>query len=156
MKLDEYKRHQNPLSHCAIRIGIDPGVKTGVAIYFHEESIWVLNTMSFWAIVDLVESYDPHLTGIAIETPNTKRVLYSRKDGDSEGRGRERMAANVGSNRREAALLAERFESLGYPVIRVTPTRTKWTAADLKRETGITERTNEHERDAVRIVSKYI
>lgn len=157
MKASEYKNLQNPLSHCAFRIGIDAGIHTGVAIYTHEIGEWNLQTMNFWKAYDFIRVFDPDHTGIVVEVPNSKRIVYDYQGERGTGdRRRERMAANVGSNRREAALLAERFEGLGYPVIRVTPIRHKWSAADLQRELGITSRTNAHVRDAIQLVSKYI
>ncbi len=155
MKLAEYRKMNNPLSHCAVRIGIDAGVNTGIAIYGHEADEWLLFTESFWQAYDRIEKYDRDYTGIVIEVPSG-HVIHRRKDGESSGFGRDRMAANVGSNRREAVLLAERFEALGFTVVRKKPTRTKWNAEDLKRHTGITRRTNEHVRDAIRLVHEHI
>lgn len=155
MKVAEYHRLVNPLAHCNIRIGVDAGKKTGIAVYSMElpdSEAWFLHTKSFWDAYDFIKGYPAASTGIIIEVPNAKRHLYARKDGEGVGRGRERMAANVGSNRREAELLASRFESLGFPVVRVTPKGSKWSAKELERFTGITELTNEHVRDAVRLV----
>lgn len=160
MKLADYKKLTNSLADKDWIVGIDPGVHTGFAVYARKpiDYRWHLETLAFWGCFDRLESIsgDRGLIGVVIEVPNAKRVLYKRKDGESAGRGRERMAANVGSNRREAELLAERIEQLGYTVIRTAPTKSKWNAKELQRITGITERTNEHVRDAVRLVWDYI
>lgn len=155
MKINEYRKLNNPLAHCAVIVGIDPGVNTGVAIGSHEDPTLpiIFQTLDFWGVYDKVAKYNPDHTGIVIEVANAKRVMYLRVDGNSDaGRVRENMAAKIGSNRREAELLASRFEAMGFPVVRVTPTRTKWDADELKRRTGITARTNEHVRDAIRLV----
>lgn len=138
-------------------VGIDPGVNTGFALWDRlTTEIRMMHTWDFWKVIDWFRtgpiSIDPNNYFVIIETPNAARTLYARKDDQSEGRGRERMASNVGSNRREAELLADGIERLGFEVRRVTPTRSKWTAADLKRKTGITQRTNEHVRDAIALV----
>lgn len=141
----------NPKPH--IFIGIDPGKRTGICVWdAKEKCVASLLTTGFWDAYRFIGSFPRETTTVVIETPNAKRVLYRRKDADGEGRGRERMAANVGSNRREAELLAEGLDLAGFTVERITPTRTKWTAYQLERLTGITERTNEHVRDAIRLV----
>ncbi len=80
---------------------------------------------------------------------NSKRPLYARVDSVEGFRQRERLAVNVGSNRREAVLLADGIELLGLAVKRITPTRIKWSADQLKRYTGIETRTSQHVRDAI-------
>lgn len=152
MKLAEYKKLTNPISHCAVRIGIDAGRSTGIASHSLKYG-WQLFTFNFWGAYDLITQLEPSTTGIVIEVP--KKFLYGRNEGNGEKVGR-RIVSDAGSNRREAELLADRFESLGYPVVRVTPTKSKWNAKELQRITGIKERTNEHTRDAVRLVWDYI
>lgn len=152
MNLSEYRKLNDPLSRCAVLIGIDAGVYTGVAVGTREgvEPIyWKL--LDFWSAYDFISKFNPDHTGIVIEVP-TGHVIHHRVNENASGFGRDRQAANVGSNRREAALLAERFESMGFAVARVKPTRTKWKADDLARHTGITAKTNEHTRDAIRLI----
>lgn len=171
MKVTEYRQLNNPLANCTVKIGIDPGVSTGVAVARITAGItvnWSLHTLSFWQAVDLVQDTffqmivdddggndDFAAFGIAIEVPSG-HVIHKSVEGNARGYGRDRQAANVGSNRREAVLLAERFESLGYTVVRVKPTRAKWSAEDLKRITGITDKSNQHTRDAVRTVWPFV
>lgn len=134
-------------------IGIDPGVETGVAFYDrHERKIVSRSTSDFWNVIEEFEtSLMPHSHFAVIEVASG-HVIHDRVEKNATGFGRDRQAANVGSNRREAVLLAEGLERLGFEVRRVTPTRTKWTAKDLKQRTGITERTNQHVRDAIALV----
>lgn len=137
-------------------IGIDPGLETGFVTYDRETKLIIqADTLPFWRVYGWFEAFkdttDKYL--VMIETPNSKRPIYARIDGNSDvGRVRENMSARIGANRREAELLAEGIERLGFEVKRVTPTRTKWTAKDLKQRTGITERTNQHVRDAIALV----
>lgn len=155
MKASEYKKLLDPTSGCAVLIGIDAGKHTGVAIGSAEDPTIEIDfhTFDFWEAFDFIKGYPTDYTGIIIEVPNSKRPMYNRVDGNSNaGRVRELMSSRIGGNRREAELLADGLERLGYPVQRVTPTKKKWNAEDLARETGITKRTNEHVRDAIRLV----
>jgi len=136
-------------------IGIDPGVNTGYAVYDRTaHQIIDKGTLDFWRVYHWIgnqENYAEYV--VYIETPNSQRPMYDSVDGNSDiGRIRENMSAKIGSNRREAALLADGIELLGFEVKRIRPTRTKWTAEQLKRNTRITERTNQHVRDAIALV----
>jgi hypothetical protein len=152
MTIDEYRK-LNPLGHCAVLIGIDPGMSTGVAVGSREDPTIPITfkTLDFWAAYDFVKGYNADYTGIVIEV-RKGHVIHRSEDGNTQGFGRDKQAANVGSARREAVLLAERFEALGFPVVRVNPTKTKWTAEQCRQKTGIAARTNEHTRDAIRLV----
>lgn len=82
-------------------------------------------------------------------------ALYARTDAAvARGtKGRDKFAANVGSNRREAVLLADGLERLGYNVRRVRPINAKkWDAAEFMRFTKWPKGENEHVRDAARLV----
>lgn len=129
--------------------GIDPGVNTGIAIYDRElKRIHFTTTIDFWGAIVLFRQYNQAEFLVIIEAPKKTR-LYARHDVETGPRRREKIAANVGSSAREAELLAEGLELLGFEVIRQTPTRRKWTAEQLERYTGIKERTNQHVRDAI-------
>lgn len=161
MKAAEYRKLNNPLADKDWIIGIDAGVHTGFAVFARKpiDYRWHFETLTFWGAYDRLKSVSGDISqiGVVIEVPNSRRVMYMRVDGNSDaGRVRESMAARIGSNRREAELLAERIESLGYTVIRVTPTKTKWNAKELERHTGIKTRTNEHVRDAIRLAWNHI
>lgn len=135
-------------------IGIDPGIFTGVAVYNRDtKRIDFYKTMSFWECYEYAAGIRRSTVSanyqFIIETPNSKRPMYARKDDVTGANRRERVAANIGSNRREAVLLADGIELLGLSVKRVTPTKRKITAKDLERITGISARTSQHVRDAV-------
>lgn len=158
MKVTEYRKLNNPLADKQIIMGIDAGLHTGFAAYFRGDSSWEFFTKSFWETHDFFSDasmlQNREAVGIAIEVP--RKFMYGRNDGERKEKIRNRMSSDMGGNRREAELLAARFEALGYAVVRVTPTKTKWTADELKRHTGITQRTNEHVRDAIRLVWNHI
>jgi hypothetical protein len=147
----EILHHLNPLRGKQLIVGVDAGKNTGVAVWDDTVGEWTLMTVGFWDAHDCILSLSPVTAAIVIEVPSG-HVIHKRKEGATKGFGRDRMAANVGSARREATLLAERFLAKGYTVIQEKPTATKWTRAELARHTGIERPTNEHVRDAVRLV----
>ncbi len=133
-------------------VGIDAGVKTGVAIFNREvKKITYRGTGDFWAVFNLIKNF--HAPGdslIVIERPR-KGFAYERNQKNS-AKVVEMIAFKSGENNRESSLLVAGLEDLGFEVRQVTPVSAKWSATDLKRYTGITERSNEHERDAIKLV----
>lgn len=137
-----------------IAIGIDPGVDTGFAVWSRLDSKFIeLSTLTFWTAYDRITQYAAGEVELFIENPNSQRAMYARTDGIEHQRRRERVASNIGSNRREASLLIERLQALGYRVTAVSPYRArKWDAEQFKRYTGYEGSTSQHVRDAGRLV----
>jgi hypothetical protein len=132
-------------------IGIDGGRKTGVAVFCRASKSFVsIETLDFWKAHDyILANFTPETAEIVIEKLNERAALYAR----TSNKARDKIAANVGSVRRETSLLIERFISKGFTVRTPAPVRAaKWTAKDLKRFTGWTKQTSEHGRDAARII----
>lgn len=131
-------------------IGIDPGVNTGYAVYDRQDKyILETATMDFWKVINQLKGIQPSDAVVVVEIPGT--FTYQRNELDA-GRGRDAKNKMQARIRREAELLAEGIEQMGFEVRRQTPTRSKWTAEQLARYTGITKRTNEHVRDAIALV----
>ncbi len=139
-------------------IGIDPGSTTGVAVYNHEkDQITKIGTYDFWSCYkELGFISNKSLWFIVIEAPN-KTAMYGRQtkvaDGKSAGYG-NRMMSNAASNAREAELLADGLELLGFQVKRVKPKRRNFKKAEedvahIQATTGYMGRTNAHTRDAI-------
>jgi hypothetical protein len=138
-----------------IFIGIDPGVETGYAVWCRSRKQFTeLVTLSFWTAYDRIVANEPANVEIFIENPDLlPKALYRRTGVIEHPLMRERMAKNVGSNRREASLLIERLQALGYTVTAVRPmTARKWTAEQFARYTRHEGRTSQHVRDAGRLV----
>lgn len=140
-----------------IYIGIDPGVKTGFAVWDSESRSYVrIDTLDFWGTYDgVIYEYYPSdaLPVIVIEDPSQNRPTFDK--GERGARRREKISQNVGANKREGQLLADRFESLGFEVRRVRPakgTGSKMNAPAFSRLTGFTGRTSQHGRDAAMLV----
>lgn len=143
-----------PIKRADIVIGIDPGVETGYAEWSRSRKQFIeLNTLSFWATHDRIVQFNPFDVEIFIENPDSKRAMYQRTDEIEHARTREQIARKIGSNRREASLLIERFQSLGYTVRAVSPIKEKkWNAEVFRRLTKYKGRTSQHVRDAGRLV----
>lgn len=137
-----------------LAIGIDPGVDTGYAVWSRPSQQFVaLLTLTFWQAYDRITACKPDEVEIFIENPDSQRSMYRRTDIIEHQRQRERVATNIGSNRREASLLIERLRELGYRVTAVSPVRArKWDAQQFIRYTSYQGRTSQHARDAGRLV----
>lgn len=135
-------------------IGVDPGVETGYALWCRSQKQFIeLVTLTFWSAYDRILSFGPSDVEVFIENPDSHRVMYRRTESVEASNKREKMASNIGSNRREATLLIERLQTLGYTVTAVRPiTARKWTAEQFSRYTRYQGRTSQHVRDAGRLV----
>jgi hypothetical protein len=120
-----------------IRIGIDPGVRTGFAIE-QDGKLVQLETTTFWAAYHTVAQLLSECgdVQVIIEVPGTKANWHG-----------ESAAHNVGRVCREAELLADGLELAGAHVERVQP-QGKIGAELFRRLTCWTGRTNQHQRDA--------
>lgn len=143
-----------PTKRADIVIGVDPGVETGYAVWSRSNKRFTeLLTLNFWTAYDRITAFLPSEIEIFIENPDSKRSMYERTEVIREQRKRERVATNIGSNRREASLLIERLQMLGYTVQAVRPlTARKWTAEQFTRYTRHKGSTSQHVRDAGRLV----
>jgi len=139
-------------------VGIDPGSTTGLAVYNHEkEQITKIMTLDFWSCYQtLAAAKNKAEWYIVIEAPN-KTAMYGRQSkiaGEKSASYGNRMMSNAASNAREAELLADGLEKLGFQIKRVRPKRRNHkTAAEdvahVQALTGYMERTNAHTRDAI-------
>lgn len=139
-----------------IYIGIDPGKSTGFAIW-DGKKITRMGTTDFWGVVEVVKSCvdNGDEVEVVLEDPSQNKPVFSRDLRGSRqqvAKKMQRIGQNVGMNKKEALLLAEYLQKEGIACRRVQPTKSKWSAKDLKTYTGITKRTNEHVRDAIRLV----
>lgn len=138
-----------------IAVGIDPGKNTGVAVWdCKEEKFLLLETMSFWTTfttvtVDLWPKHEKLLA--IVEDPRGNNPVFNR---GHKGKRNLKIAQNVGMNKKEAGLLIEGFRRSGIPTRGVVPKQSKINAAQFKQMTGYQGRTNEHKRDAGRLVYK--
>ncbi len=141
-------------------VGIDPGVKTGFAVWNRDEKAfeWI-ETSTFWGVFfRITESsvFKPVNTHIVIEVAHHAPTFKHLK---AEGQNKDtlsKIARNVGQVTREAQLLVEGFRRLGFTVSEQKPLGKAKNAADdraqFERLTGWTKQTSQHARDAARMV----
>ena len=134
-----------------ILVGIDPGTHTGLALYDAGEArLEAVTALPFWEAAERLRAARPRVAAVVVE--DARRVgLYARHR-KLAGPKRDRAARSVGMIDRDVALWLDLCRRLGLPVATVEPTRSKWDAETFRRVTGWTERTNEHGRDAARLV----
>ena len=118
-------------------IAVDPGAKTGFAVYDRIERRLVrLETMTFWTVYSEILAKYHEVFAVVVEVPNTKKNWH--------GPG---AAHDVGRICQQSELLAEGLELAGLRVIRSHP-QGKIKHAPFCKITGWTGSTNEHTRDA--------
>ncbi|MCB1757517.1 MAG: hypothetical protein KDJ38_18490 [Gammaproteobacteria bacterium] len=128
---------------------IDPGVKTGIALYdYDDRKIKHVTTKEFWGAHDyVVGHFTPAEVLILIESSESNGFMWNAK---GQGvRAAVRVARSVGQNNREASLLQQRLTMLGYRCALVKPKNTKKSAAYVAKLSGWNGKTNEHNRDAI-------
>lgn len=133
-------------------IGIDPGKYTGFAVWVPAAGEFdYLETLTFWeALGQIEEDYEPNKVIVVLEDPaQNKPTFFHKATGQ---RQREKISQDVGANKREAQLLAEGLERMGYRVKRVQPKTSKLSGEEFKALTGYEKRTNPHVRDAGMLV----
>ena len=125
-------------------IGIDPGVRTGIAIYNTINSKFVLlETMSILKAFKVVKEYSG-LTDLVI-VEDARKVRYKLDYLKAQG---------AGSIKRDCQIWEEYLFMLGLDFIFVRPKKsiTKLNNKIFAKITGYTGKTNEHSRDAGMLV----
>lgn len=137
-----------------IAIGVDPGKNTGIAVWDCEkQKIIELKTMSFWqaynhVAVNWKAKADRLL--VRVEDPSGNSPVWH---GSGKSKGvQAKIAQRVGRNKQMADLLIEGYRQAGLVVQPVVPKSSKWTHKMFKKITGYKGRSNEHNRDAARMV----
>lgn len=128
--------------------GIDPGTKTGLAIWnCSKQEFQLVDTWKIIEAMDLLKKMIriKHLDEIRFEDARLRTWF-----GNS---GREKLQG-VGSIKRDSAIWQEFCEYYKIPFQAVKPVtgQTKWNAEYFKRVTGWNNRTSEHARDAAVLV----
>ena len=148
----------------ALIVGLDPGEQTGVAAYDPTaRRLKYCTSLGFWAMVRWfetelgpIESVDGLAPGpvllVVIEDAR-KLPIYGRHRA-VRGARRDKLARNVGRIDRDTQLWVEYLTMRGYQVVRSVPAAgdEKWLAETFKQITRWRGRTNQHGRDAARLV----
>lgn len=136
-------------------IGIDPGVKTGVAVLDREiEYFMTIETMTISQAIKMLGELRKGGDVEVVFEDSRKRSGYY---GDADKRQSERGAGireGVGSVKRDCKIWEDFCEEERIPYQAVKPQKgmTKLDAARFKRLTGWTGRTSSHSRDAAMLV----
>ena len=135
------------------KIGIDPGTKTGLAIWNTATNDFdLITTTTIVKAMEIVANSTEPDSEIYFEDARKRTWFGKRQSPEKE---REKLQG-VGSVKRDCSVWEEFCEHLGIKYHRVHPQQinTKTDAAYFKRLTGYKGRTSEHARDAAMIVFK--
>ena len=137
-------------------IGIDPGTKTGIACFKEGKLIRLLSKTPLETITFLLNNASKIKVAV-IEDSKGQSHLFSAKKTQNK-----RVVAKIGRNVGEidalCKLYLDCFRDFNIELIKVTPLKKgdKWKQEDfIGYFPDWKKRTNEHERDAVKIVYKY-
>lgn len=128
-----------------ILIGIDPGVKTGLAVWDAKGKVLVrVESMTILGAMKIVQSVTDDII-VRFEDAR-KRNWFGKA-------GREKLQG-AGSIKRDSSIWEEFLESSNIPYEAVAPknNKTKLDAKTFKKVTGWNGRTDEHGRDAAMLV----
>ena len=128
----------------SIKIGIDPGVKTGVAFWnIPERRLMSVKTMTIIEAMDFLDNCPYYISEVVIEDA---RVKWYRPD--------NRTLQGAGSIKRDCSIWEEfcKSRNITHRFVRPNKRLTKFSTGQFKMITGWQERTSEHARDAAMLV----
>ena len=129
-------------------IGIDPGVKTGIAV-------WNITEQRFDAVISMgiIHAFDFVLNSVGPKEHIKIRFEDARARTWFGSSGRERLQG-AGSIKRDCKIWQEfcEFHGIYYEPVKPQAGGTKWNAELFKKRTKWQARTNEHSRDAACLV----
>ena len=133
-------------------IGLDPGQRTGVAIY-RDGKLCELRTVSPADIEALIVEHAPAL--VVFEDSRMQSPVFSR---GTNPRAMLKIARNVGEIDQLCRQIDDMSKRLGAECVGVSPLRkgSKLTAARFAKVTGWQGRSNQHERDAAMCAFRYL
>lgn len=142
-------------------IGIDPGLKTGIAI-FVKGGLEELRTISPWEIPALIsrQQEDRGIKRVIYEDSRLQSHIFSAHKPGSRALGQAqklKIARNVGQIDGWCCLIAQVCAERGITCHGISPAA-KGAKLDAKRFEGVTGwqgRSNEHERDAAMVAWRY-
>lgn len=146
-------------------IGIDGGTHTGMVTWQFDpfnsdhDKMGIWHQGDFWSVYDMInDEYHPATAAIIIEDPNEIPPVW-KKSGSKNKKTQEKIAQDVGKNKREASLLVKRFKQLDYLVVTVSPKGLgpKWSHNKFVNEMGVNIpeldlKKYNHVRDAARVL----
>lgn len=133
-------------------LGVDPGKKTGFAV-FDGRRLCAVGSGAFFDVQEQLRCWvETREVVRALVEDNRRLPIYASHD-KVHGRRRDALCRNVGRIDRDVELWLDWFEALGVEAQGVVPVRAKkWSAEQLRRLTGWRGASNQHGRDAARLV----
>ena len=128
-------------------IGIDPGVKTGFAVWLpSDQQFKTVETMAIHEAMDRIKNYYNGEKVMVVVEDARQRKWFGKA-------GREKLQG-AGSIKRDCKIWDDFLKSLGIKYLMKKPIAgtTKWNQTTFKRHTNWQGRTNEHSRDAALLV----
>ena len=156
-------------------LGIDPGRNTGIAIIDRDKKKLVkLDTLNFWETVKVLDDFTAYIypkddmigfvfeaseiqLEVVIEDPNENSFIYNQNVAKLSKQAAMTVAQSVGRNKEQAFLLIDYLEKKGIKYKTVRPRNRnngggKWTSEYFCKMTGWQGKSNEHNRDAARLI----
>lgn len=132
------------MKHYKYVIGIDPGTKTGFAVWNREEKRFLeISTLDILEAIERISFFHVNEASIfvRIEDPHQRKWFGNNSDAKKQG---------AGSVKRDFKIFRDYFERIGIPYHAYNPkdVRTKVDAKTFKKITGHQGRTSNHARDA--------
>jgi len=132
-------------------IGIDTGVKTGVAIFDVQKNCFnTIDTVAIHNALDCVHKLRQNKILVRVEDARLRKWI-------PKNQGREKLQG-VGSVKRDAKIWEDflKDHKIEYDMVAPKYNTTKLNAFAFEQITGITQRTSEHARDAAGLCFKFI
>lgn len=138
-------------------IGIDPGNKTGISIFEKRELKEVKTLSPYQAIIFFQKNFDK-IKKAVIEYSKGQSFIFQEPKLRSRPSAFGKISRNIGQVDGLCEMYIECLESERIPVAKIAPLNKghKYSAQEFKSYfPKFKTRTNEHERDAVKIVYKF-
>lgn len=142
------------------KIGIDAGVNTGFAQWNTDKNEFDgILTLTFWEAITKLEQIqeleqfipEDRKMHVYLEDPNVNKPTFFHKA--TASRVREKISQNVGSNKRDAQLIAEFCRYRSIKITLVPPNRKgKMKPEAFKQISNYKGKTSQHGRDAALLV----
>jgi len=134
-----------------IVLGIDPGQRTGLALYI-SGTLTSVSTATPAGALERIRELRPGL--VVLEDSREQSAVFSR---GVSPRAMLKIARNVGEIDHQCRTIVELCAELGIEVVQVSPLRkgAKYGANHMRGMCGWTARSNQHERDAAAVAWPY-
>ncbi len=143
-------------------IGIDPGVTAGLSVWdANRGRLELITSFDFFSLLHYLlifqkNSIQNKITfAVRIEDPRGNRPTFNDHQGDDSRRIHDRISQNVGSNKRDAQLIAEfcqRHDIIHFLVRPDKKSLTKLSPEEFNRRFNYSGKSNQHARDSAGLV----